>query len=442
MKSPSKRIRREYAPLNIAVSLTCTTPTSPVTQLYDPVLNEFQPDRGLTPTVLYPQVCISSADGTYSNHIANGQLSECKWFMLNAEGELVDVSTSYFKNSVTMTTSGVMKGALSIKYNFEVGAQIPLVFQAKLTDTRTGLIYDIKTEQVILSTTAVAEDEITAEFYGPSMLIYNPLLDAYAQYEYASTHGGGEATRTQTINKLNGLKGKPTGYMQQVIVALRRGGEDVDPNLWDNVYSLKICRVKNGNVGEPITETDNEIILRDEQGFDLSYACSGFYIDMRLVDHEEYLIKVVETTPNDIRCVAQLPFSAKRILPNFNISPMNGTAINPSDTFRYDECHVSTNSGETIQWPEYAFDLKWMTDSCSATNVVHCYGEHAVIDLSKTGMGDTYDTNYLDVYVDAEYKPTAQILQDGNGVILIDGEPPEEEGSEIDTTNNLVLISY
>ena len=46
IESEKKRIRKEFQPLTIAVSLKIMTPNSPANQVYNPVANEYDPDRG------------------------------------------------------------------------------------------------------------------------------------------------------------------------------------------------------------------------------------------------------------------------------------------------------------------------------------------------------------------------------------------------------------
>ena len=44
----SKRIRRDYAPLNVALGVTNSTPNSPLIQVYDPDTGTYNPDRTIT----------------------------------------------------------------------------------------------------------------------------------------------------------------------------------------------------------------------------------------------------------------------------------------------------------------------------------------------------------------------------------------------------------
>ena len=54
IESEKKRIRKEFQPLTIAVSLKIMTPNSPANQVYNPVANEYDPDRGVVSSVSLP----------------------------------------------------------------------------------------------------------------------------------------------------------------------------------------------------------------------------------------------------------------------------------------------------------------------------------------------------------------------------------------------------
>ena len=63
MESGKKRIRLEFAPLNVAVSMVLLTPNSPLVQVCNTLINQYEPDRTLTPTVVLPQVVANASDG-------------------------------------------------------------------------------------------------------------------------------------------------------------------------------------------------------------------------------------------------------------------------------------------------------------------------------------------------------------------------------------------
>ena len=51
-----KRIRRDYAPLNVVVTVVNDTPNSPLVQVYDGDSGTYEPNRAVTPLLLRPNV--------------------------------------------------------------------------------------------------------------------------------------------------------------------------------------------------------------------------------------------------------------------------------------------------------------------------------------------------------------------------------------------------
>ena len=80
IESEKKRIRKEFQPLTIAVSLKIMTPNSPANQVYNPVANEYDPDRGVTPLVILPEVIANAADGSWDMPYVNSLLAEMNCF--------------------------------------------------------------------------------------------------------------------------------------------------------------------------------------------------------------------------------------------------------------------------------------------------------------------------------------------------------------------------
>ena len=79
METIRKRIRKDYAPLTVSVSLSCLTSGSPVTQVYNAALNEYEPDRSVTPTILQPVVTAAASDGSWPQPYANSLLANMVW---------------------------------------------------------------------------------------------------------------------------------------------------------------------------------------------------------------------------------------------------------------------------------------------------------------------------------------------------------------------------
>lgn len=89
MESVKKRIRKDFQPLTIAVSLKIMTPNSPASQVYNSENGEYEPDRGVTPLVILPEVIANCTDGSWNTPYANELLSEMKWYINGKEASTV-----------------------------------------------------------------------------------------------------------------------------------------------------------------------------------------------------------------------------------------------------------------------------------------------------------------------------------------------------------------
>ena len=67
----SKRIRRDYAPLNVALGVTNSTPNSPLIQVYDPDTGTYNPDRTITWLVIKPVLKANAPDDTLVSELGN-----------------------------------------------------------------------------------------------------------------------------------------------------------------------------------------------------------------------------------------------------------------------------------------------------------------------------------------------------------------------------------
>ena len=56
MQSNKKRIRIDYAPLNVAYSVQCTTPTSTALQVFNAAEGQYEPDREISPSQFWPEI--------------------------------------------------------------------------------------------------------------------------------------------------------------------------------------------------------------------------------------------------------------------------------------------------------------------------------------------------------------------------------------------------
>lgn len=392
MESGKKRIRLEFAPLNVAVSMVLLTPNSPLVQVCNTIINQYEPDRTLTPTVVLPQVVANASDGSWPEPHSNSALASMKWY---ADG--VDITTiPAWQGKYEIGNSGSLKGALTIKRNILPNERISLVFKATLVDYRTGVNYPIETDPIILSSSVKSQDLYTVAIGDSQIIQYDVFKDKLAEYEYKVAQG--------IITASTAAKNTATdenAYIRDIPVTVFRGEQPITTG-----FTLKYYRVNSDLTLTELQASDDEII---------SFDNSHIVLDLRLLVKADYLVKVIA----DNHEAAQMQFSVNRVYQAFSIRPTNGIAISPTDKERCDVAMVDCD-GNIVDYPEVMLRMIWKTDSSTLTGKVHNEGVRTVFQLSSTGIGDNYTNDWLDVYVEADHKEQHSVATDENGNIFTD----------------------
>lgn len=392
MESSKKRVRVEYAPLNVAVSMVLLTPNSPLVQVCNTFINQYEPDRTLTPTVLLPQVVANAQDGSWPEPHSNQYLANVKWL---SDG--VDITTiADWQGKYEIGTTGSMKGSLTIKRNLLPNERLSLVFKAELFDTRTGVTYPIESEPQVLSSSVKSQDQYSIGIGDSQIIRYDPFKDNLAIYDYKAAQG--------LIAPSSAAKAAATdenSYIRDIPVSVFQGDNAITTG-----FNLKYYRVNSDLSLTELLTTDDEV---------LSYDNTHIALDLRLITKSDYLIKAIAEN----REVAQIQFSVNRVYQAFNIRPTNGIAISPSDIDRCDMAMVDCD-GNIVECPEVMLRMIWKTDSATLTGKVHNEGHRAYFLLATTGIGDTYTTDWLDTYVEADHKVAHRIATDENGNTFTD----------------------
>lgn len=396
MQIDKQRIRIDYAPLNIAVSTVLLSPNSPVVQTYNGFTGEFDPDRELTPTVILPQVVASAADQSWKEPYSNRYLADMKWF---ANGKDISTLNDWEGKYTIDQTESSMRGALSVRRNFMPGEQVALHFEGKLVDSRLGVSHDIITEPITLACADKSQNMYSLGIGDDQIIQYDPFKDKLFLYEHKVAHGliqASSATQTAATDE--------NSYLRGISVTLFMG----DVSMPTNEYSIKLYRIS-GTANITLTELTAG---KDEL---VSLSNNRITLDLRLIDKGDYLIKATA----EGREVAQMQFSVNRISPAFSVRYKNGTAINPSDTQRYNEVMVDTD-GNIVECPGSIIKFEWFTDTKAKTAVQHNEGDVTTFLLSKTGIGNSYDDSWLSIYVTAEPKAAHKVATDENGNTFTD----------------------
>lgn len=402
METARKRIRRDFAPLTISVSLSCLTSGSPATQVYDAVLNEYVPDRLVTPTILQPVVTAAASDGSWPQPYANSLLANMVW---KVNG--VDITTlADWAGKFSIDTVGSTRGALTITRNLTPTERLSLHFEAELVDNRLGVTHPIVTDEIVLSTVDKSLDSYSMSIGEATAIYYNPFLDKLHLYEYKVAQGkisASAAARTAALDE--------NAYLRTIPISVFKG-----PDKMTSGYTVKLYRVVNAT-------TFTEITASDENEVD-AITATGITLDLRMVTKENYLVVALIGTTE----VARIQFSVSRITQAFSCTPTNESAILPGQTARYDEALVDSE-GKAIECPESIVAIIWYTTSAYKSDVRHNEGGHTVFQLQDTGVGDNYTDDWLDVFTDA--------IQKGAYAVATD----ESDNTWVDENGNVLIFN-
>ena len=378
METIRKRIRKDYAPLTVSVSLSCLTSGSPVTQVYNAALNEYEPDRSVTPTILQPVVTAAASDGSWPQPYANSLLANMVW---KVNG--VDITTiASWASLFSIDTVGSTRGALTIRRNLTPAEQFSLHFEADLVDNRLGVTHHIVTDEIVLSTVDKSLDSYGISIGEATAIYYNPFLDKLHLYEYKVASG--------------------------IITASDAGrNAAMDNNAYIRTIPVTVFKVTSASTATELSASDENEVN--------DISASGITLDLRLVTKENYMIKAFVNNTE----VARVQFSVARILQAFSCTPTNDSAILPGQTARYDQAMVDSE-GKVVECPESILSIVWYTDSAYKSHVQHNEGGHTIFQLEKTGVGDTFQDDWIDVYTEAIQKAAYAIAEDENGDTWVD----------------------
>lgn len=383
------RIGIDYAPLTFSVGVSCTTPNSPTTQVYNENNGEYEPDRSVTPTVLQPTIIAGADDGSWHTGIANELLGSMKWYVNGKDiSTLTDWSGLYeIDNSNTP-----MRGAITVKRNVKQREVFALRFEAVLPDARLGTTQQIVTEEITLSTTTKMEDEYSLSIEEGGVVEYNPIDDTLFLHEYKVAHG---ITSTKPARSIK-------HYDRSIPIKVYKGEKNVTTG-----FALKAYRVQaNGS----LLEVPND---------DLAVSLSGttLNLDMRLIGKEDIVVKLLVGGQEK----GSTQVAIERAHPHYRVDVFGGTNITPRDWGHYSIASVHSN-GNVVECAEAFIKMVWMTDTVAKKEVRHHEGKDTIIALKDTGIGSTVADSWLDIYIDDSWKPVMSQAIDSTGAELTDSD--------------------
>ena len=407
-----KRIRRDYAPLNVALSVYNVTPNSPYVQVYNPETNEFEPDRSITALVLKPVLKANATDGSLDKELDNASMAIPTWYV-NGVALADSVLAGY---STLLNGEDSERGTLIIKYNVKPGTQLELHMTSYLNDPRTGRNIFVQTESIILSTTEKSDDSYQISMEDAACQPYNPINDMRLLVQFKDAHDlpvtSGERTKANS-----GV----TNYLRNIKFGLWRGKNKT------TTAEFRCYAMTDSGLGTLLASTDSGIIADEIVEFDKQHIV----IDMRMVEKAiNYAIVAVVKRANAAgvptdKIVAVQPLGIKRHYPKINLALKNECNFASTDKYHSNEIVVSCR-GKVLKQPGAFLSTVWKTDSNGITGLKHSESSKARIRLADCGMGSTESTAWLDVNAEVDYKTKYYIATDESGNILTD-----ESGNEL-----------
>lgn len=409
MLTTKMRVRRDYKPLNIAISIVNRNPLgSPMTQVYTEKTNNYEPNHINTPLVLGVDPILKVKDGKKSTEYTNTDFGDIKWLLNDKDITTLSdwkacSSSDKVDGDYFITKDGANRGQITIYKNFQAGWRGDLNFDGKIYDKRLGTNINLSTDPVSVGCDNSSEDKYKLDVGEDAAIIYNPFIDKRAENDYLEAHG-------ITVSDKDKQKAEYSinTYLRTIPIHVYQGGTELSKG-----YSVNVYRVDAVETATKIDTTadDNEIV---------ELTLKKVTIDLRLTENENYRVDAVMNG----KTIGSDQFSVKRKYPVYRLSPLNGASIAADATYRFSEASCSSE-GEVIEHPERVLDIQWLTDTANATAVKHNVGDKTRIDLDKAGIGNTVDDDWLEIYMESEQKEAYAIATDSDGAEFLDenGKP-------------------
>lgn len=396
-------IRRDYQPLSVAASIVVVSNSdSPLTQVYDELLNVFQPNRTLTPLVLMPRIELTAKDGSLQRNLTNADIAadSMKWLLNGKDIKTVDG----WKDAVQINTTATDKrGQIVISRNVMPSEVYALSFECDVPDTRTNKVVHIVIEPVLLTTTDHSEDDWEISVNGAHNVVYNPIVDMLAEMEYEMAQGIAAYNDTQ----LSEARKSADSYVQQWNVIVRKGKAEAPTDLYTvNYYihegSKKVLLTDNNLADYPITSISQKSLV----------------VDLRMITNETFTIEVVSSLD---RTVAMITLGAARRMEPVTWDYLNKTAAQATEDMRDDRALARAASG-MVKYPERTHHILWFVTDARGINHELNMGATTRYSLKKYGLTDTA---IISEFIATEDKPPYVRAITNEGAVLTDNQGRE-----------------
>ena len=398
--------RVKFEPLTVSCSLVCLTPQSPVTQSINILSGtpQYEPNRTLTPTVVFPDVRAQDPDNIFRHGSANEYLSldNLNWYV---DGEPIadvwTVNTDYTIN----TGSGDTRGALTIMKNLPASSKAVLRFKGQFLDWRTGVVYEVESDDIALTCTDKGNDVLSCSVDKP-LIAYDPLFDDLLLYEYKVARG-----ITVQGSRANYVNGKC--YEQSVNVILTSGVTEL--STLPTGVTMRVVRLGQTTALVPLSESSPELLVAQ---FPL------IKFDMRQIAKGDYEVQFLKN--NVIVCRATIGLCTQTTMPNFG-KPLRGADVTPAQDVYANSVLVQLED-RIIDYPECYYLLEWFTQAKYNDNGTWRYasqktwqrGENLLAAIADLDIGVTINDSFFDLWFNVNPHATCQLVTDEDDTVLTD----------------------
>lgn len=411
--------RLKFKPLTTSCHLVCLTPESPCVQSVNTLLStvEYEPDRQMSFTVIYPEIRVGDPDGIFMRGAANENLilDFIEWTVNGEPIEDVwnEKSGSLLNDYEIITAANDSRGSLRVYKNIPAGEKAVLHFKGKFLDWRTGIRYNVVSDEIALSSTDKGEDKwsLVASL---TSVEYDPIRDDLLEYEYRVARGlSVTGTREDHITS--------RCYLQTLDFVLMKGaspfidfqtlGIEMEVELWNGSQWALV-----------------ELDLPDSCPQIVAHTEGSVTFDMRQIFNSSYRISYVAGNTVLATCIVGL---ARKLTMPSSGKPMRGADL-PASYDWYENRLLVSLADRLIETPEAYYMIKWKTcpqQSVTVGNVTTCQygttktwqrGERMACAVDELGIGYTENDSFFDVWAELEPHTTCEPCEDESYAFLRD----------------------
>ena len=405
-QSQRTHTRVKFEPLNVSCSLVCLTPQSPATQSINTTLTpiEYEPDRAVSPTVIFPDVRANDIDNVFKHGSANEHLSldSLKWQVDGKDIEKVwTVGTDY----EIVTDASDTRGALRVKKNLAANEKAVLRFFGDFLDWRTGIVYNVESDEMALTCTDKGDNVIQCHIDKP-LIEYDPLFDDLLLYDYKVANN--IPVQGSRASYKNGKS-----FEQTVNVLLTSGTTEL--TTLPTGTTMRLVKVGSTTPIVANSEANPEVT-------GISFPNISF--DMRLVSKAEYSVQFLQNSK--VIASATIGLHTSTSMPTFG-KPAYGADIAASQS-EYFNTVLLNLSDRMVEYPELYYLIEWFTQAKYNDNGTWKYaaektwqrGINMEAAVANLGIGVTQNDSFFDIWFDVNPHAVCELLADEDNIVLTD----------------------